>query len=65
MKVFDRLNNWFSRPGVPSASPEPPYTNTVPLGSMASEIEAFHWGTLLDDMDRFSMSFDQHEDRIL
>jgi hypothetical protein len=56
MKVFSRLN-WFSttRESVPDSLKEEP--DTLPLGSIAADIEAFHWETLLDDMDRFSRSF--------
>lgn len=64
MKVFSRLTNFFStRPSVlerrENGTDDP---EDAPLGSIAAEIEEFHWEALLDDMDRFSESFPQNKD---
>lgn len=62
MNVLDRLQTLF---GLAVPPPELPpsghqaFNYQPPLGSIARDIEEGNWESLLDDIDRFSLSFNK------
>jgi hypothetical protein len=59
MNVRDRLQTLLGRAAPPEA---PAHSGDIyPLGSIGRDIEEVRWSSLLEDMDRFSLTFKDEE----